>query len=105
MQRVVFHHPQKIPGAYMRLRNEGAGKITCTYKQESKTGDILSMQELETMVGNLEEMRSIFLALGILEKAYQETYREIWKIGDVECMIDEWPGLSPFIEIEGPTQK
>ena len=35
------------------------------------------------------------------EKAYQESYREIWTINDeIEFMIDEWPWLSPFVEIE-----
>jgi hypothetical protein len=35
------------------------------------------------------------------EKSYQETYREVWEMNnEIEIMIDEWPGMSPFIEIE-----
>lgn len=52
----------------------------------------------------MEAMRHIFLGLGIPEKSYQESYREVWKLDDGEIMLDEWPGLRPFIEIEGPDE-
>ena len=32
-------------------------------------------------------------------------YREVWEINDeVECMLDIWPGLQPYIEIEGANE-
>lgn len=43
--------------------------------------------------------------LGCQEKSYQETKREIWKLNEVEIMIDEWPFLEPLVEIEGVTEK
>ncbi len=50
-------------------------------------------------------MRQIFTASGLREKAYQETYRETWKMLDgTEIMLDEWPGIEPFIEIEGVSE-
>ena len=33
-------------------------------------------------------------------KSYQETKREIWEINSVEFMIDTWPWLNTFLEIE-----
>jgi len=46
-------------------------------------------------------MREIYIHMGLRQKAYQETRREVWKINDeIEIMLDEWPGISPFIEIE-----
>lgn len=39
--------------------------------------------------------------LGCKKKAYQETKREIWAIDKVDIMMDEWPFLKPFVEIEG----
>ena len=35
----------------------------------------------------------------------QETKRETWKLGEAEVVIDEWPWLEPFIEIEGPSEE
>jgi adenylate cyclase class 2 len=34
----------------------------------------------------------------------QETKREIWHLGDAEVVIDEWPWITPFIEIEAPSE-
>ncbi|NDK08940.1 CYTH domain-containing protein, partial [Candidatus Gracilibacteria bacterium] len=105
-KRVVFDNPLKIEGSYVRVRDEG-DKITCTYK-ETKSGilDITSVSELETEVGDFNEMVNIFKKLGLKSKSYQEMYREIWKINDeIEFMIDLWPGLKPYIEIEGENEE
>ncbi|MBP6981607.1 CYTH domain-containing protein [Candidatus Gracilibacteria bacterium] len=101
MRRAVFLHPTD-PQAYLRVRDEG-DRITTTYKRIAEgTVDIHSVSEIECQVSDFSHMREIYKALGIQEKAYQETYREVWNIHDeVECMIDEWPGIGPIIEIEG----
>ncbi|MDD3645932.1 MAG: class IV adenylate cyclase [Candidatus Gracilibacteria bacterium] len=106
MKRVVFEVPGNKRGSYLRVRDEG-DKITCTYKEE-KSGDldIHSISELETMVGDFQEMVNIFRKLGLKEKSYQETYREVWEIDhEIEIMLDIWPGLNPYIEIEGENEK
>jgi hypothetical protein len=37
-------------------------------------------------------MVEIYRKAKLEEKAYQETYREVWIINDeIELMIDEWP--------------
>ncbi len=101
MKRVVFSHPSDSSG-YLRVRDEG-GKITTTYKHiPPGLLSVDSVQEIECEVSDFDSIRDIYLAMGLRQKAYQETYREIWKIGgEVECMIDEWPWLHPFLEIEG----
>ncbi|MBP6943247.1 MAG: hypothetical protein KBB55_04375, partial [Candidatus Buchananbacteria bacterium] len=38
-------------------------------------------------------------------KAYQETKREKWLLGDVEVTIDTWPWVPTFVELEGPTEE
>jgi adenylate cyclase class 2 len=35
---------------------------------------------------------------------YQESKRENWKLDDVEIMLDEWPWLNPYIEIEASSE-
>lgn len=44
---------------------------------------------------------SIFEACNITAKAFQENMREVWERAGIEITIDTWPGLKPFIEIEG----
>ncbi|MFK7780024.1 MAG: CYTH domain-containing protein [Candidatus Gracilibacteria bacterium] len=106
MKRVIFETPNNERGSYLRVRDEG-DKITCTYKEENLlVNDINSIRELETVVKDFDIMVSIFKKLGLNEKSYQETYREIWDINDeIEIMIDLWPGLKPYIEIEGEDEE
>jgi len=87
--------------AYARIRDEW-DKITCTYKEiQTWNLDINSVRELETEIWDFDIMKQILEKMWIKQKAYQETLREVWNINnEVECMIDTWLGLNPFIEIE-----
>ena len=106
MKRVVFEHPNDKKGSYIRVRDEW-DKITCTYKKQLPWKlDINSVKELETEVKNFDTMVEIFRNLYLKEKSYQETYREVWEISDeVEIMIDLWPWLNPYIEIEAESEE
>jgi adenylate cyclase class 2 len=42
--------------------------------------------------------------MGFEALRYQENYREGWKLGEVTLDIDAWPGLSTYIEVEGPSE-
>lgn len=104
MKRVVFRHPTS-DDCFARIR-DGWDKITCTYKDiRSWKLSIDSVKEIECEVSDFESLRQIFVNMGVFQKAYQETYRETWNIwDDVYFMIDEWPWLHPFIEIEGANE-
>ena len=101
MKRFVFESPVDKKLSYLRVRDEW-DKITCTYKEEkSWKQDITSVSELETVVEDFDIMVNIFRKLWLREKSYHETYREVWTINnEIEIMIDLWPGLKPYIEIE-----
>ncbi|MDB5477890.1 MAG: adenylyl cyclase [Alphaproteobacteria bacterium] len=43
-------------------------------------------------------------AAGLSKSGEQENKREIWTKNQVEICLDTWPGLSPFMEIEGPDE-
>ncbi len=105
MKRTIFAHPQK-ENAYLRVRDEGS-QITCTYKEIAQGNlDIHSVKELETEVKDYETLVQIFTSLELRKKSVQETYREVWEINnEIEIMIDQWPGLEPFIEIEGKDEE
>lgn len=104
MKRIVIDTPElKELDAFLRVRDEG-GKVTLTYKQFQGTG-IDGAKELEVSVSDFDTTAAILKAVGLEYKSFQESRRETWKIGDTEIVIDEWPWLKPYIEIEGPGEE
>ena len=91
-------------GAWLRLRDEG-DKITFTFKQRLAK-DITSLQgddgmyEKEVVVSDFDATREIILKTGMIEKMYQENKRTRYLLDGVECDIDSWPLLAPYLEIE-----
>lgn len=104
MKRIIFKKKwSRLEKAYFRVRDEG-NKITCTFKSlTDEVNTIHSVQEVETEVGSFEAITEILLLTGLEQIAHQESYRETWIIPGTEIyfMLDEWPWLKPFIEIEG----
>ncbi len=100
MKRIVYLAPESPENSYFRLRDEG-NKQTFTYKHISSTLDIHAVKEIETEVKDFHAMQEMLALAGLKSKAFQETYREVWQIHNmIYLMLDEWPGLKPFIEIE-----
>lgn len=104
MRRIVVQSDaMKDDGAYVRVRDEG-DKVTLTYKRkDSNTVD--GIQEAETEVKDFDTAATILQGLNFPWVSYQESKREKWHVGDVEVVLDEWPWISPFAEIEGPTEE
>lgn len=99
---VVQSDAMKEGAAYVRVRDEG-DKVTLTYKRkDSNTVD--GVQEAETEVKDFDVAAAILGALNFPWQSFQESKREKWHVGEVEVVLDEWPWLPPFIEIEGPTE-
>lgn len=44
-------------------------------------------------------------AAGLPHGSFQESKRETWELGRVEFMIDEWPWLEPYIEVEAGSEQ
>ena len=110
-KRIVFDYPDfhlDRQSAWVRLRDEG-DKTTLTFKQrlgenmrDRLTGDD-GMYEREIIVSDFEATREILLKIGLIEKIYQENKRTRYIFNGVECDIDTWPLLKPYLEIEGKT--
>ncbi|EKE18599.1 MAG: hypothetical protein ACD_9C00288G0008 [uncultured bacterium] len=92
----------EIEGAWMRVRDEG-DRITASLKIVNGN-NIEDQKEICIEVDSFENTENLFLAMGCVKKAYQESRRELWKLDDVEVCIDEWPFLEPFVEIEGESE-
>ncbi len=104
MRRAVFHNEAMVAkDAYVRVRDEG-NRVTMTYKQFDDADSIHGVREIETEVGDFETAVAILEQTGLSKDTYQETKRETWQLEDVEVVLDVWPWIDPFIEIEGPSE-
>ena len=105
MRRSVFHNDLMVSkNAYTRVRDEG-DKVTITYKQFDDAGSIHGVREIETTVGDFEIAVAILEQAGLSKDTYQETKRETWMLDDVEIVLDQWPWVDSYIEIEGPSEE
>lgn len=101
MRRKVFDYPdgrlRKI-GGWVRVRDEG-DKITFTYKQLNDR-TLHGTQEVEVEVNDFDKICALLEAIGLKLNCYQETKREKWQMGEVEVVIDTWPWVPTFAELE-----
>ena len=103
-KRFNFHLPKdkRSNDSWLRVRDEG-DKITLALKMI--TGSTIEDQkEISLVVDNFDNAITLLELIGCEKKAYQESKRELWKMDQVEITIDEWPGLEPFVEIEGQSE-
>lgn len=107
MRRAIIDYPdtrlQRERDAYIRVRDEGI-KITLTYKQFNSLG-VSGAQEIETTAGSFDDTIKIFEAIGMRVRSLQESKRETWRLEEIEIVLDEWPWLKPYIEIEGENEE
>lgn len=104
-KRITFQLPagHEKQGSWLRVRDEG-DRITMSYKSVTG-GHIENQKEIMLIIDNFENAVELFKEIGCEQKAYQETYRELWKIGETEVTIDEWPFLEPYVEVEGASEE
>jgi adenylate cyclase class 2 len=88
---------------WVRVRKEG-DKTTVILKIVSQA-TIDGTKELEFAVDNFEKTCEFLTLCGLKPASYQENYRENWRYKDVVLSIDTWPGLQPFLEIEGSNEE
>ena len=104
MRRKTFDFSRIAPGRrkWGRVRQE-FDRVTMTVKEATGDG-IHDTFEAEMVVDDFDRATAFFEACDIPAKSSQENLREVWRRAEVEAVIDTWPGLKPFIEIEGPTE-
>ena len=103
MIRKTFHPITTEKNEWFRIRQE-SDKITMTYKC-IHNDSIDGMEEHEIIVDDFDAAAQILEKTGLKNTSTQENYREIWKNDAIEICIDTWPGLLPYIEIEGKNQE
>lgn len=85
---------------YVRVRSDGK-KSTLTYKFRKGKG-LRNTEEIETEIENFEVAAKIFSKL-FKRKYYHENIRYTYLHGKNEVTINEWPGIPPYLEVEGPS--
>ena len=107
MRRRTFDYPDRRLeqiGGWIRVRDEGEGKITLSYKRTIDR-TLHGTKEISLDVSDFETMCNLFLAIGLESKSYQETKREKWEMDDVEITIDTWPWIPTFVELESLSEE
>jgi len=102
MRRKVFDYPDaklEAEGAWVRVRDEGEGKITLSYKKLIDRS-IYGTKEITLNVSDFTTACNFLQACGLNSKSYQETKREKWLLDESEITIDTWPWIPTFVEIE-----
>ena len=106
MRRAIIEEPHhKAEHAFIRVRDEG-DKVTMTFKRRTNpdhpTAD--GVHELEVVVSDFDGTVAIFGEAGWHYTTFQESKRETWTLDNTEIVIDQWPWLPPYIEIEGQNE-
>lgn len=107
MKRALIEEPHhEKDHSFIRVRDEG-NKITLTFKRraDAAASKIDSVKELEVEVSDFDKTVELFKEAGWQYKTFQESKRETWTLDNTEVVIDEWPWLKPYIEIEGENEQ
>lgn len=89
--------------AFLRIRDEG-DRVTMTFKQFDENS-LTGAKELAVDVSDFTTSLQILEQFELHHRTLQESRRETWRYKDVEVVIDEWPWINPYIEIEGPSEQ
>lgn len=97
-----FHNNQN---KWIRLRDTN-GKATIAVKHILVKGDnkLQQMLETEIEVESIKKANELLEALGYSYKSYQEKRRITYILKSHEIDIDYWPGIPPYVEIEGTSE-
>lgn len=87
-------------GALLRLRVDGNGSWLTFKGPASYEGSVKVRSETETLVNDVESMRSILGSLGYRQIYQYQKYREEWHLGSIVISLDHTP-IGDFVEFEG----
>jgi adenylate cyclase class 2 len=91
----------KTKGALLRVRKFGKYSLI-TYKGPmSMEGGIKSREEVQTGVESFELAIQLLDSLGFRPVFRYQKFREVWRIKEVEVVLDRTP-IGEYFEIEGP---
>ncbi len=103
-KRYVYDTIPANPNKWIRLRTNGT-KTTLTVKEIKDKSAISGTDEIEITVDSLETTNELLESLGFKSRNYQENYRKMYVLNNVEISIDSWPMIPTYAEIEGKSEQ
>lgn len=99
--RIIFDTSPADENKWVRLRTDG-DVTTLTYKN-FRANAIDGVEEVEVHVDNFDACKQLLSLAGLQSTSYQENRRTdfVGLAGSVQINIDTWPGIPPYMEIEG----
>jgi adenylate cyclase class 2 len=93
-------------GDLLRVREFEGSHTEATYKTNKRKEDGFKIyDEYELASPEFNEACKFFESLGFETSCYFEKRRTVFSLKQAEIVIDEYPKISPFLEIEAPDQK
>ena len=87
-------------GSLLRLRVDRSGSWLTHKGPATYEGPVKVREETETLVDNVDAMRSILESLGYHEIYRYQKYREEWLLGSIIISLDHTP-IGDYVEFEG----
>jgi adenylate cyclase class 2 len=91
----------RTKGSLLRVRKFGKYSIATFKGPMSIEGGVKSREEVQTGVESFERAIQLFDALGYKPVFRYQKFREVWRIKEVEVVLDRTP-IGDYFEIEGP---
>ena len=99
-KRYTYDTKPVNPNKWMRLRTNGK-KTTLTIKEIVDKTKVDGTKEWEIEVSDFDETNKILFELGYEYRNYQENVRTIYAFENLEIVIDKWPQIPEYLEVEG----
>ncbi len=103
-RRYTYDFNPVVKNKWIRLRTNGR-KTTLTIKEIIDKKSISGTNELEIEVSDFNKTNLVLEKLGYNHRNYQENYREIYYLDDVEISIDSWPLIPTYVEFESKSEE
>lgn len=107
MRRQIFNKElnPEILCDYIRIRDEG-DKTTMSAKTHAREdGSVSDQKEVVIDISDFDSAIEILKRAGLTPGDYQENKRETWELEGTEIVIDSWPSLETYIEIEANSEE
>lgn len=96
--------PDKQPW-YLRVRKTSEGKAEISWKSlATVVGNTRQSKEINFNVSDFTAANDFLVAVGLEHYAHQEKDRISWKYRDWNFDLDTYPGMPPYLEIEGTSE-
>jgi adenylate cyclase class 2 len=91
----------RTKGALLRVRKFGRYSLATFKGPMAIEGGVKSREEVQTGVESFELAIQLFDSLGYKPVFRYQKFREVWRVRDVEVVLDRTP-IGDYFEIEGP---